>query len=104
MKTMYKLLPVTLMVGLMMSFTSCDSDPWYDDYDYYDYAGNWYGDYDWYNEPFTYGTNELNQAALTLRGIWQGTLDVRYLDSNGQWVEQALDAEFRFDQDRKSVV
>ena len=47
MKKMITLVAATLLVAAPTLFTSCDDDPWYDDYynpwwsDYYD------GDYDW---------------------------------------------------------
>ena len=97
MKRMYKLLPVAIMVGLLATFTSCDSNPWYGDYDYYDYYGSWYDSYDWYNRPFNYGNDALNEEAQMLRGIWGGTLVAQYTE-NGQRVTQNLDVEFIFDQ------
>lgn len=97
MKTMYKLLSLAMVAGMLAAFTSCDNRSWYGDYDYYDYYGTWYDDYDWYNRPFNYGTDALNEQAQTLRGIWKGTLVAQYTE-NGQPVTQNLDVEFIFDQ------
>lgn len=81
-----------------LSFVSCEEDPWFHDWDYYDYNQDWYDDYNWYNDPFDYGTDDLKALAQTLRGHWEGMLRYYYIGESGQYEIADMDVHFEFDQ------
>lgn len=86
---MITLVAAALLVAAPTLFTSCDDDPWYDDYynpwwsDYYD------GDYDWNDNYYDNGGNGSDQGttvydeAEVLQGEWDGTM-VYTNGDNGQ--------------------
>lgn len=86
------------VLAMALTFTSCDDDPWHDDWDYRDYNQGWYDDYDWYGDAFNYGTNTLNQEAQALRGYWTGQIENAYYDNKNQLQRVQMNAEFEFDQ------
>lgn len=75
----------------LLSFTSCDDDPWDGPHDWDDPYG-WYGDYDdwgWNNNYWNdgqYGSqdNTLTAMAQTLCGEWGGAMTYSYINEDGQ--------------------
>lgn len=65
--------------------TSCDTDDWYDDYD-------------WFNDPYNEGSDDLISMARTLNGTWTGDAKSDYINKNGECSTDYFYVEFTFTQ------
>ena len=85
MKTIGYYLVWILVAAMPLSFTSCDPDVRWDDYDYWD-------------DPYNNGGDYLIGQAQALAGSWTGKIQVEYYDKNGQYQKNLLDTDFFFKQ------
>lgn len=93
MKRIYTYLTLLALALIPATLTSCDDDPWYDDY-----YGDWYDDYNWYDDPFDHGSNQLVEMAQTLNGTWSGAIVNEYTNDQGQREQTRCSADFTFTQ------
>lgn len=84
MKRIYTFLTMFMLALMPAMMTSCDTDDWYDDYD-------------WFNDPYNEGSDDLIYMARTLNGTWTGIAKSNY-KKDGQWYEANFDVEFTFTQ------
>ena len=84
MKRIYTFLTMVMLALTPAMFTSCDTDDWYDDYD-------------WFNDPYDEGSDDLISMARTLNGTWTGNAKSDYKEG-GQWYTAYFDVEFTFTQ------
>ena len=85
MKRIYTFLTMFMLALMPAMMTSCDTDDWYDDYD-------------WFNDPYDEGSDDLIYMARTLNGTWTGNAKSDYKEDNGQWYTAYFDVEFTFTQ------
>lgn len=84
MKRIYTFLTMFMLALMPAMFTSCDTDDWYDDYD-------------WFNDPYDEGSDDLIYMARTLNGTWTGIAKSNY-KKDGQLYEANFGVEFTFTQ------
>lgn len=84
MKRIYTFLTMFMLALMPAMMTSCDTDDWYDDYD-------------WFNDPYDEGSDDLIYMARTLNGTWTGIAKSNY-KKDGQLYEANFDVEFTFTQ------
>ena len=84
MKRIYTFLTMFMLALMPAMMTSCDTDDWYDDYD-------------WFNDPYNEGSDDLISMARTLNGTWTGDAKSDY-KKDGQLYEANFDVEFTFTQ------
>lgn len=75
MKAIHLLLATATLVAMPALFTSCDDDPWYDDYD------GWYDGYDWHHDNYDNNDDDgddqgdqLVAEAEALTAEWDGKM------------------------------
>lgn len=74
MKAIHLLLATATLVAMPALFTSCDDDPWYDDYD------GWYDGYDWHRDNYNKDDDgddqgdQLVAEAEALTAEWDGKM------------------------------
>ena len=86
MKKFTSFLTVVLMALMGFSFTSCDDDPWHDDYGWYDDYNH--GGWGWNQNDWNQGSqgsqdDVLLQEAQTLVGDWYGKVQLSELAEDG---------------------
>lgn len=84
MKRIYTFLTMFMLALMPAMMTSCDTDDWYDDYD-------------WFNDPYNEGSDDLISMARTLNGTWTGDAKSDFKE-DGQWYTAYFDVEFTFTQ------
>lgn len=84
MKRIYTFLTMFMLALMPAMMTSCDTDDWYDDYD-------------WFNDPYDEGSDDLIYMARTLNGTWTGIAKSNY-KKDGQLYEANFGVEFTFTQ------
>lgn len=84
MKRVYTFLTMFMLALMPAMMTSCDTDDWYDDYD-------------WFNDPYNEGSDGLISMARTLNGTWTGNAKSDFKE-DGQWYTAYFDVEFTFTQ------
>ena len=84
MKRIYTFLTMFMLALMPAMMASCDTDDWYDDYD-------------WFNDPYNEGSDDLISMARTLNGTWTGIAKSNFKE-DGQWYEANFDVEFTFTQ------
>lgn len=84
MKRVYTFLTMFMLALMPAMMTSCDTDDWYDDYD-------------WFNDPYNEGSDDLISMARTLNGTWTGNAKSDFKEE-GQWYTAYFDVEFTFTQ------
>lgn len=79
MKAIHLLLATATLVAMPALFTSCDDDPWYDDYD------GWYDGYDWHHDNYDNNDDDgddqgdqLVAEAEALTAEWDGKMVYTY--------------------------
>lgn len=83
------MMAIVAMATMAFAFTSCDDDPWDDDWhDPYGWCDD-YGDWGWNNNYWNQGGNNDNQdsraqMAQVLCGEWSGRMDYSYINDDGQ--------------------
>ena len=85
MKRIYTFLTMFMLALMPAMMTSCDTDDWYDDYD-------------WFNDPYDEGSDDLIYMARTLNGTWTGDAKSDYINKNGEWSTDYFYVEFTFTQ------
>lgn len=93
MKRIYYFATLLVLAATPALTTSCDDDPWYDDY-----YGDWYDKYDWYDNAFEHSSGDLLAMAQTLNGVWTGQIVNEYTDDNGQRQKTRMEVDFTFTQ------
>lgn len=84
MKRIYTFLTMFMLALMPAMMTSCDTDDWYDDYD-------------WFNDPYNEGSDDLISMARTLNGTWTGDAKSDF-KKEGQWCTAYFGVEFTFTQ------
>lgn len=85
MKRIYTFLTMFMLALMPAMMTSCDTDDWYDDYD-------------WFNDPYNEGSDDLISMARTLNGTWTGDAKSDYINKNGECNTDYFYVEFTFTQ------
>lgn len=85
MKRIYTFLTMFMLALMPAMMTSCDTDDWYDDYD-------------WFNDPYNEGSDDLISMARTLNGTWTGDAKSDYINKNGECSTDYFYVEFTFTQ------
>lgn len=85
MKRIYTFLTMFMLALMPAMMTSCDTDDWYDDYD-------------WFNDPYDEGSDDLIYMARTLNGTWTGDAKSDYINKDGEWSTDYFYVEFTFTQ------
>ena len=85
MKRIYTFLTMFMLALMPAMMTSCDTDDWYDDYD-------------WFNDPYNEGSDDLISMARTLNGTWTGDAQSDNKEEDGRWYTDYFYVEFTFTQ------
>ena len=98
MKRMHTLWALALLMVGTTFLTGCEVDNGYDADDFY------YDRYGWWNDSYRNPSSELLAMAQTLRGHWEGRLEARGRDADGNYGQKSYFTDIEFDQYNSNAI